>query len=208
MGPLRYIFIFVIFPMFIVNATAQRSQQNLEEAFALSYEKEAENNYSQSIDALKQVYDKESYEINLRLGWLYYNSGQFETSVRYYSIAQQLKPYSEEARLGLVKPISALGKWDDVISLYNEILNIHPNNTAVLYKLGIIYYQRKSYTKAHHLFKKMVDLYPFNYDGLLMLAWTSYFQGNYNQAEVLFHKVKLNSPDDESATEGLNLLGR
>jgi hypothetical protein len=51
-----------------------------------------------------------------------------------------------------------------------------------------------------------VDLYPFDYDGLLMLAWTSYFTGNYNQAKVLFNKVKLYNPGDASANEGLQLM--
>ncbi|MFA5657488.1 MAG: tetratricopeptide repeat protein, partial [Dysgonamonadaceae bacterium] len=64
----------------------------------------------------------------------------------------------------------------------------------------------KEYNKAHTLFKKVVDLYPFGYDGLLMLGWTSYFQGNYNEAKVLFNKVKLFNPGDASAAEGLGLM--
>jgi tetratricopeptide (TPR) repeat protein len=72
--------------------------------------------------------------------------------------------------------------------------------------LGLVYYGQKDYNKAQPLFKKVVDLYPFGYDGLLMLAWTSYFQGNYNEAKVLFNKVKLLSPNDASANEGLNLM--
>jgi hypothetical protein len=51
-----------------------------------------------------------------------------------------------------------------------------------------------------------VDLYPFGYDGLLMLGWTSYFLGSYNEAKVLFNKVKLYNPNDASANEGLQLL--
>jgi hypothetical protein len=52
----------------------------------------------------------------------------------------------------------------------------------------------------------VVDLYPFGYDGLLMLGWTSYFLGNYPQAKVLFNKVLLYSPGDASAKEGLQLI--
>jgi tetratricopeptide (TPR) repeat protein len=52
-----------------------------------------------------------------------------------------------------------------------------------MFRLGMIYYERKNYQQAMPLFKKVVDLYPFDYDGLLMLAWTSYFTGNYNQAK-------------------------
>jgi tetratricopeptide (TPR) repeat protein len=106
----------------------------------------------------------------------------------------------------LILPKAALGKWDEVITLYNGILDIHPNNTVALFRLGMIYYEQRQYDKAIPLFKKVVDLYPFNYDGLLMLAWTSYFTGSYNQAKVLFNKVLLYNPGDDSANEGLQLI--
>ncbi len=103
-------------------------------------------------------------------------------------------------------PKAEFGHRDDVIGLYDKILEINPNNTVALYRLGLVYYGRKNYDKALPLFNKVVDLYPFDYDGLLMLAWTSYFMGNYNQARVLFNKVKLYNPDDASANEGLQLM--
>jgi tetratricopeptide (TPR) repeat protein len=195
------IFIIATFP-----AWAQVNQETLEQAFARSYELEKTKDFSASAEELKKVYDQSSYEINLRLGWLHYNTGQFDESITYYSRAQQMKPYSEEARFGLILPKAALGHWDEVIELYNKILEIHPNNTVAMYRLGMVYYERKDFDKALPLFNKVVDLYPFDYDGLLMLAWTSYFTGNYNQAKVLFNKVKLYNPGDESANEGLQLM--
>jgi len=185
---------------------AQIDQAILESAFARSYESEKNKDFSSASNELIKVYNKSSYEINLRLGWLYYNAGIFDKSINYYSIAQQLKPYSEEARFGLILPKAALGLWDDVIELYNQILEIHPNNTIAMYRLGMVYYERKKYDIALPLFSKVVDLYPFDYDGLVMLAWTSYFIGNLNQAKVLFNKVKLYNPGDPSANEGLQLI--
>jgi tetratricopeptide (TPR) repeat protein len=185
---------------------SQVNQETLEQAFSRSYTLEKSKDFLAAADELKNVYDPSSYEINLRLGWLYYNAGRFDESVTYYTRAQQLKPYSEEARFGLILPKVALGRWDEVIDLYNKILEIHPNNTIAMYRLGLIYYERKNYDKALSLFQKVVDLYPFDYDGLLMLAWTSYFTGNFNQAKVLFNKVKLYNPGDASANEGLQLM--
>jgi tetratricopeptide (TPR) repeat protein len=190
----------------VMPAVAQVNQEVLEQAFARSYAFEKKNEYVAAADELKQVYDQSGYEINLRLGWLQYNSGQLDESVNYYNRARQLKPYSEEARFGLILPVAAQGKWNEVIELYNGILEIHPNNTIAMFRLGMIYYERRNYDKALPLFNKVVDLYPFDYDGLLMLAWTSYFTGNFNQARVLFNKVKLNNPGDASANEGLQLM--
>lgn len=190
----------------VFSTNAQVNQEVLENSFAKSYALEKTGDFSAAMDELKKIYTESSYEMNLRLGWLNYNAGLFDEAVIFYSTAQKLKPYSEEARFGLILPLSALGKWDDVIALYDKILEINPNNTVALYRLGLVYYGRKAYSQAHGLFKKVVDLYPFGYDGLLMLGWTSYFQGNYNEAKVLFNKVKLYNPNDASANEGLQLM--
>jgi tetratricopeptide (TPR) repeat protein len=196
----------ILFVVSSIPLLAQINQETLENAFAKSYELEKNKDFSSAANELKKVYDQASYEINLRLGWLLYNAGIFDESINYYSRARQLKPYSEEARFGLILPKAARGLWDEVIELYNQILEIHPNNTIAMYRLGMVYYQRKNYDKALPLFSRVVDLYPFDYDGLLMLAWTSYFLGNFNQAKVLFNKVKLYNPGDASANEGLQLM--
>ncbi len=190
----------------IITVDAQVNQQVLETTFSKSYELERKGDFKAAADELKKVYNEASYEINLRLGWLNYNAGLFDEAVIFYTTAHKLKPYSEEARFGLILPLSALGKWNEVIGLYNKILEINPNNTVALYRLGLVYYGRKEYNKAHTLFKKVVELYPFGYDALLMLGWTSYFQGNYNEAKLLFNKVKLINPADASAMEGLELI--
>ncbi len=198
-----WIFVFSLMSNF---AISQASQTELETAFSKSYSLEKSSDFSGSIKVLKKVYQESSYEINLRLGWLSYNAGLFDESVIFYSKAQKLMSYSEEARFGLILPLAAMGKWNDVIKNYDEILAVSPNNTVALYRLGLVYYGRKDYPKANTLFKKLVDLYPFGYDGLLMLAWTSYFLGNSNQAKVLFNKAILYNPGDKSALEGLALI--
>ena len=200
--------IFAIVVTFSIAATVygQSNQQALETAFAQSYEHEKGGNFSAAADVLRKLYDDTSYEMNLRLGWLNYNAGLFDESIIFYTTAQKLKPYSEEARFGLILPKAALGRWNEVIELYDKILEINPNNTVAMYRLGLVYYGRKDYNKAYPLFKKVVDLYPFGYDGLLMLGWTSYFIGNFSQAKVLFNKVKLYNPNDASANEGLSLI--
>ena len=195
-----------IFLLAVNAAFAQTNQAALEAAFSKSYVFEKNSDFSASMDALKKVYDESSYELNLRLGWLNYNAGLFDESVIFYSRAQKLKPYSEEAHFGLILPLAAHGKWNEVIKTYDEILAVSPNNTVALYRLGLVYYGRKDYNKANTLFKKVVDLYPFGYDGLLMLGWTSYFLGNTSQAKVLFNKVNLYNPGDKSANEGLGLI--
>ena len=203
---LRAKFVILILAVFTLPTFAQSNQEALQDAFSKSYAHEKSGDFSAAMDELKKVLDESSYEINLRLGWLNYNAGMFDESIIFYSTAQKLKPFSEEARFGLILPNAALGKWNEVIDLYDKILEVNANNTVALYRLGLVYYGRKNYSSAYPLFKKVVDLYPFGYDGLLMLGWTSYFLGKNNDAKILFNKVMLYNPGDASANEGLKLI--
>jgi tetratricopeptide (TPR) repeat protein len=83
-----------------------------QDAFISSYALENRKEYAKAVEALKKVYDAQSYEINVRLGWLCYYAGNYPASISYYSKAIQLKPYSVEARFGYALPASALGNWN------------------------------------------------------------------------------------------------
>jgi len=151
---LRRKIILLIFTAAGFSAVSQVSQEALEAAFTKSYQHEKSGDFKASADDLKKVYDEASYEINLRLGWLNYNAGLFDESVIFYSNAQKLKPYSEEARFGLILPKAALGRWNEVIELYNKILEISPNNTVALYRLDWFITGAKITTKHSRSSKK------------------------------------------------------
>ena len=182
------------------------SQTAVLKAFEKSYTLEKKGEYKKAVKELKNVYDAKSYEINLRLGWLNYQAGVFTESVAHYQKAINLMPYSEEAKFGLIYPKSAIGKWSEVISLYKKILSNSTNNTTENYRIGLIYYGKKQYQTAYKYFNKVVNLYPFGYDGLIMLAWTNFQMGKTREAKVLFNKVLMYSPNDKSALEGLALI--
>ncbi|HEY4798940.1 MAG TPA: tetratricopeptide repeat protein [Bacteroidia bacterium] len=198
--------IILIFTMSGIVFSAAAQSDKLADAFSKSYQLETKADYSNAIKALKDIYDAKSYEMNLRLGWLNYEAGLFTESQAYYEKAIALMPYSIEAKLGYVYPSSALGNWDKVITQYNSILATDPQNTTVNYRLGNIYYGKKDYANAYKYFEKVVNLYPFGYDALLMFAWCNYQTGKTREAKVLFNKVLLASPGDKSALEGLGLI--
>ena len=182
------------------------AQDAMQTAFEQSYIQEQAGNYKGAAQSIAVVYNPKSYECNLRLGYLNYMSGAYNDAIGYYKKAIDLMPYAIEPRLGYVYPAAALGKWDDVVLQYQAILKIDPKNSTVNYKLGVIYYNRKKYAQAYALFEKVVNLYPFDYDGLIMFAWTNYRLGKLQQAKLLFKKVLLLSPNDKSALEGLSMI--
>lgn len=176
------------------------------EVFSKSYTLEKEGKYIEAVTLLKGVYNEDSYEINLRLGWLNYLAGKYSDSESYYSKAIEIAPYAIEPKFGLIYPKSSLAKWNEVVEIYNSILKIDANNTYANYRLGNIYYYRKQYDKAMHYYEKVLNLYPFDYDSMLMMAWTYLNLKQNVKAKVLFTKVLMYSPNDKSAKEGLGLL--
>jgi tetratricopeptide (TPR) repeat protein len=192
--------------IFLVLVSKAQDYTRLRTAFTESYEKEKSGQYDDAAKALKVYYDANSYEINLRLGWLTYLQGQFTESLGYYNKAIELMPYAIEPRFGVVLPASSLGNWDAVIAQYNKILTIDPNSTFTLYSLGLISYDKKDFNLAYKYFEKVVNLYPFDYQSVLMLAWTNFKLGKTREAKILFNKALLYSPEDASAKEGLGLI--
>ena len=93
-----------------------------------------------------------------------------------------------------------------MIRHYEKILEISPNYSIVLHRLGLIYYGREDFSTAERYFEKVVNLFPFDYDGLIMLAWTKLRLNKVREAKVLFYKALLNTPSGSSAAEGLELL--
>lgn len=196
----------IIAALTISIGTFSQDHSKLLGAFADSYAKETAGNYDEAVSALKDFYTEASYEMNLRLGWLTYLQGKFNESLSYYNKAISLMPYAIEPRLGVAYPASAQGNWDFVVTQYQTILGIDPNNTLTLYRMGLILYERKEYKHAAEHFEKVVNLYPFDYDSVIMLAWSNLQIGKAREAKVLFQKAQLYSPTSASALEGLKLI--
>lgn len=178
----------------------------LQGVFEESYNYEADGNYSNAINSLKNIYDPASYHINVRLGWLSYMSGQFTESVGYYNKSIELKPYAIEARFGLTYPASSMGNWAQVKNQYIKILEIDPHNIKANYYFGLMLYEAGDYQMAANHFEKVANLFPFDHESLLMYAWSNYQIGKTREAAVLFNEVLLIDPGNESAIEGIGLI--
>ncbi len=180
--------------------------ETVQAAFESSYTYENEGNYADAIKSLKNIYDAESYHLNLRLGWLNYMSGQFTESSAYYQKAISLKPYAIEARFGLTYPASSMGNWAQVKKQYIKILEVDPQNTKANYYFGLMHYESGDFALATKYFEKVANLYPFDSESVLMYAWSNYQLGKTREAEVLFNEVLLIDPGNESAVEGIGLI--
>jgi tetratricopeptide (TPR) repeat protein len=193
---------FMAFGLFSV--VAAQTPEQMQKAFRESYADELKGDYTSAIADIQKVYKADSYESNLRLGWLNYSAKKYPASMDYYQKAIDLKQYSVEARLGYVYPANASKEYDKAYSKYEEVLKLDPYNSAANYWVGYNYYVVKKYDIAAKYFELLVNMYPFDYDGNHMLGWTYLNLGKAGEAKLLFQKALLNKPDDASAKEGLS----
>lgn len=192
--------------LILTASTIQAQDKTLMNAFSQSYDYEAIKKYDAAISSLNTVYNASSYEINVRLGWLNYEAGKYKEAVSFYQKAIALMPAASEPLWAMINPLTKLESWNEVEKTYLSILKLDPKNSSANYNLGLIYYYRKDYLNAKKYLDISLNLYPFDYNNMLMSAWTNYFLGNKNEAKTLFNKTLLYSPNDKSALEGLGLI--
>jgi len=196
-----------LFILFLIASADKLSAQTnavLQKAFHNSYDDEGNKNYPAAINDIMPYYSDNSYEVNIRLGWLHYLNKNYVISQNYYQKAVGLRPGSIEAKFGYVKPLSFLQSWDKVLEQYQAIIKIDPQNTQANYWAGVIYYNRRQYDPAIKCFRIVANLYPFDYDGNHMLAWAMLMSGNKAEAKAIFEKALIIKPGDDSSTNGLN----
>ena len=202
---MKYLIILSLLFLSFLDSIAQ-DYSSWQIAFEKSYDLEKNSNYKEALEVLKDLYVSDSYDFNIRYGWLYYNLGDYPNSKEFYKKAMELLPYSHETKFGYVLPLAGLGEWDHILTIYNSMLELDPSNTVINYRLGAIYYARKDYQKAYNYLEEVINLYPNDYDSNLLFAWTNFQMGKLKEAKVLFNKVLLIKPSSESAKEGLTLI--
>jgi tetratricopeptide (TPR) repeat protein len=176
-------------------------------AFTTSIKKETAGDLKGAIESLLNLPDggNTDYLTTLRLGWLYYNSRDFEKSAKYYKEAIRLSDNSIEALLGVTLPYAAQGKWDLVQDTYKTILGSDKLNYTANLRLGQIYLNLGNYLMAKKHFDLLFESYPGDYETNLFLGWTYYGLGSKGKAREAFVNAMSVYPADTSAVKGYGL---
>lgn len=200
----KKIVVLLVFCNFFFGLIAQ-SDNAVREAIKKSYDSEYQLKYQKAIEDLMGVYEPTSYELNLRIGWLSYKAGKYTESINYYKKAITKMPISIEAKLGIVYPLGALEKWEQVVDNYLAIVKIDAFNATANYRLALIYYNRGDYGNSWKYLQKYINLYPFDYDGNSLAGWVKYSVGKKEEAYVFFKKALMVNPYDTSFNKVLGI---
>jgi tetratricopeptide (TPR) repeat protein len=128
--------------------------------------------YTEAIKVLAPLYQKyaNGYNLNLRLGWLFFLNKNYQNSNNYYKKAIRIKPYSIEAKLGLLKIYLYTEDYDKAQILSSEILKQDfYNYYANLYAIKMLLLTKK-YSIAKKHIEKMLNIYPTDISFLVQLS--------------------------------------
>ena len=182
---------------FVTIFSFSQNEIELRNAFKQSYIEEYNLKYTKAIEVLTPYANMNTYEINVRLAWLYYCNAKFNDAAIRYKKAVELSPKSIEARMGYIYTLASLEKWDVVIDQYKAILTIDPTHAVANYNLALIYYNRADYKSALPYISTYINCYPFNFDGVNLAGWIKSNLGNKDEAIAFFKKALLLSPDEK-----------
>ncbi len=200
----------VILLFSIVTISYQSFAQEISEAvitaFSQSYTAETSKEYDKAIGYVKAVYDVNVYEMNLRLGWLYFSKKDYTQATNYYKLAMKLKPNSIEAMLGFVNAAASLQKWEEIFAVYQKILVLDPNNSLVNYRIALMYYYRKDYPNAEKHLQRVCERYPFDYDSVLLMAQVKLASGKLTESKSYYQRALLYNPSNDEIKKVLSKL--
>jgi len=190
-----------------VSTTWGESALPISRIYQQSYEEEAKGNYQEAIFILAQASRSgdNSYLYHLRLGWLQYLASKYPDSVNSYRKAAILGKDSIEAKLGLMLPLMAQGKWSDAEKVAKEILSLEHLSYLANSRLAYIYYNLNQYQEAESYYRKILLYYPGDIEMQAGFAWSLLKQNKKEAAEKVFDEILRYVPNHVSANAGMKI---
>lgn len=187
-----------------LNANAVRGAY----ARALRYERARQ--YKDAVRALAAVEDArpDDYSVNLRLGWLYYLSKNYDDSRRRYERAIKALPNSIEAKLGYLLPLLATGRYDQAEAVARQVTRVDRHNYYANVRLAFALRMQRKYEQDERVIRRMVPLYPSDALVLTEFGLVRMAKGETTQARRVFSYVLTLHPQNPTAIHILSRSAR
>lgn len=125
----------------------------------------------------------------------------------YYNNVLKINPANEDARYGRAKLLQDLGKADEAIKEYMEIVAVNKNCENCYYNMGAIYFElKKDNKKAIELFTKAIAVNPNYIEAYFARGYTYASQKDKINARTDYNMCLQLQPNYSLAIEGLNQL--
>jgi tetratricopeptide (TPR) repeat protein len=126
------------------------------------------------------------------LGDLFYQKGELEQALRFYTKITEIEPASERARAAYVNMgivLDEAQRFDEAIEAYNHALTINDKDDLALYNLGIAYKHAGKPELALSSWKKASQINPDSEKPLIARADLLYERGEFDDALDEYGKI-------------------
>ena len=204
---MKKILLALLFTAFAASA-ATLTDAEIREAYHKSYRYERSQNYPDAIKTLAPVVTAypQGYTVNLRLGWLYYLSGNYATSRTHYQSAIKTAPDSIEAKLGHTLPLMAQERYEEAEAAAKQVLRIDPSNYLGNLRLAYCLRMQKKLDATESLLNAMLVLYPTDISLLTEFALIKLAKNQNADAKRVFNDVLTLDPENVVAKAQLSKL--
>ncbi len=177
------------------------------QAFADSLAAEKAQNYDDAIKLLDDVegVDEHRYFVHARLGWLNYLKGDFTASIENYRHAVSDNPQSIEALAGWMLPLIASEKYDELIEVANQTLELEPYHYLASLRLAFALRSLKRLEESAEVTAGLLERLPTDLDALAAHALTLLELKRKDEATETLHRMLLIDPNNAFAIEKLDV---
>ena len=174
----------------------------MEDLITESYDFEAIERYDAAIKSMTKLVelDDDNAFYLLRLGWLYYASGQYAAAERYYALSAEVDP-SLESLEGRMNSAYAQQKWSDALSAADDVLKRFPNHFYALATKGYAYYTRGDYEQSVNFYRKALTIYPYNLEAMGYLLSAEMRSGDRQAGAETLQRLAPLSPNNPFVLE-------
>jgi tetratricopeptide (TPR) repeat protein len=154
--------------------------------------------------------DHNLYDAHMSLA-LIYDIRNNPVAADYYENAIALRPNFLPGLYNLAYYYQEnLGRYDDALAVYDEILSKDPNYYNALFNKGYIYLvYKEDPNMAVEYFRTAAEVvYPKNPDVIYNIGFCLELMGNRREARSIYNNIMTEFPDYNLAIEGLKRVGR
>ena len=172
-------------------------QVSVSELYAQSYKYEREGAFAKAVEAALQAHQRgETVDACLRLGWLYYQSGDHESSLKFYQAALKISPMSADARLGVMLPLIGLERFEEAEPYGKGLLTDDPENLYANKSMALVEYMLGDYERAERMYRKVVEAEPDDAEMKLGLGLALVGSGRYEEGKTQCRAIEEQLRDD------------
>jgi tetratricopeptide (TPR) repeat protein len=127
---------------------------------------------------------------HLQIGWLLTEMGDHKLALEYYENAAELKPNNLNATYGIAKSLQDLGKFDDALTRYRELLRIDSTAYVAYFNQGYIkHYHQEQLDSAIYYYNELLDIEPEYIHGWYQLGEAYYSEDRKTDAARAFSEA-------------------